>query len=145
MSFEAITEDELKKFKKEFAESKSEAVQGAVMAQGIPAVSINKSVEALMTHQYSINVESGNITNQKRSGRCWMFAATNVMRLEVMKKLKIKNMELSQAYPLFWDKLEKSNFFLENIFKTIDEPNGSRITDFLLSSPIGDGASGQCL
>ena len=51
MSFEAITEDELKKFKKEFAESKSEAVQGAVMAQGIPAVSINKSVEALMTHQ----------------------------------------------------------------------------------------------
>lgn len=139
MSFEAITEDELKKFKKEFAESKSEAVQGAVMAQGIPAVSINKSVEALMTHQYSINVESGDITNQKRSGRCWMFAATNVMRLEVMKKLKIKNMELSQAYPLFWDKLEKSNFFLENILKTIDEPNGSRITDFLLSSPIGDG------
>ena len=94
MSFEAITEDELKKFKKEFAESKSEAVQGAVMAQGIPAVSIDKSVEALMTPQYSINVESGNITNQKRSGRCWMFAATNVMRLEVMKKLKIKNMEL---------------------------------------------------
>lgn len=131
MSFEAITEDELKKFKKEFAESKSEAVQGAVMAQGIPAVSINKSVEALMTHQYSINVESGDITNQKRSGRCWMFAATNVMRLEVMKKLKIKNMELSQAYPLFWDKLEKSNFFLENILKTIDESNGSRITDFL--------------
>lgn len=60
------------------------------MAQGIPAVSINKSVEALMTHQYSINVESGDITNQKRSGRCWMFAATNVMRLEVMKKLKLR-------------------------------------------------------
>lgn len=135
----SISLDEIKKFSDDFKSSNSEAIQGAVMAQGIPAVAVNKSKQALLTHQYSINVESGIITNQKRSGRCWMFAATNVMRLEVMKKLNIKNMELSQAYPLFWDKLEKSNFFLENILKTLDEKNGSRIVDFLLSSPIGDG------
>lgn len=135
----AISFKDIERFHKEYAESDSAAIEGAVTAQGITAVSVDHKAAAKMVHKYSINVESGDITNQKRSGRCWMFAATNVMRLEVMKKLKIKNMELSQAFPLFWDKFEKSNFFLENILKTLDEKDGSRITDFLLSSPVGDG------
>lgn len=68
-----------------------------------------------------------------------MFAAYNVMRLEVMKKLNLEHFELSQNYPLFWDKLEKSNYFLENMIATIDEPVEGRVVTYLLRDPIGDG------
>lgn len=113
--------------------------ENAVVKNGISASSLNHDAMKKFVDAYSVNVKSGDVCNQKRSGRCWMFAAMNVMRIEVMKKLKIKNMELSQNYTLFWDKIEKSNFFLENILKTLDEPVGSRLLDFLLASPIGDG------
>ena len=75
-------------------------------------------------HQFSINLKQGEITNQKSSGRCWMFAALNTMRFAIIKKLNLETYELSQNYPLFWDKLEKSNYFQENILATLDEPTG---------------------
>lgn len=53
------------------------------------------------------------VTNQRSSGRCWLFASTNVFRVNLIKKYKIGNFELSQSYLFFWDKLEKANFFLE--------------------------------
>ena len=68
-----------------------------------------------------------------------MFASYNVMRLEIMKKLNIENMELSQNYPLFYDKLEKANHFLENMLDVIDEPLDGRVVSYLLQDPMGDG------
>jgi bleomycin hydrolase len=68
-----------------------------------------------------------------------MFASLNTMRYRVIKKYNLKTFELSQAYPLFWDKLEKSNWFLENILDTLDEPLDGRLVSFLLTDPIGDG------
>ena len=65
---------------------------------------------------------AGKITNQKQSGRCWMFAALNTMRFAVMQKLNLESFELSQNYTLFYDKLEKANYFLENILETLEEP-----------------------
>lgn len=88
---------------------------------------------------FDIEVTQGDRTNQERSGRCWMFASLNVMRNRVIKRFDLKTFELSQAYPLFWDKLEKSNWFLENILDTLDEPLDGRLVSFLLSDPIGDG------
>lgn len=79
------------------------------------------------------------ITNQRSSGRCWIFAATNVFRVAVMKKHNLEKFELSQAYFFFWDKLEKANFFLEQILDTADEGVDSRLVQTLLSSPVGDG------
>lgn len=90
-------------------------------------------------HSFSISLQQGDITNQKQSGRCWMFAALNTMRFRVMKKLGLKTFELSQAYPLFYDKLEKANYFLENILKTLEEPTEGRLIAWLLSAPLGDG------
>ena len=75
-----------------------------------------------MRHTFNISLEQGDITNQKQSGRCWMFAALNTMRFRIIKKLGIKTFELSQNYALFFDKLEKSNYFLESILETLDEP-----------------------
>ncbi len=114
-------------------------IRNSVVKNGIIESSINEEEVRKLVDVYSYKVESGLITNQKRSGRCWMFAAMNVLRLKVMDKLNIDNMELSQSYPLFFDKLEKSNFFLENILRTLDEKVGSRLLDFLLSKPVQDG------
>ena len=92
-----------------------------------------------MRHTFNISLEQGDITNQKQSGRCWMFAALNTMRFRIIKKLGIKTFELSQNYALFFDKLEKSNYFLESILETLDEPTAGRLVTYLLSGPLGDG------
>ncbi len=88
---------------------------------------------------FDIEVKQGERCDQKRSGRCWMFASLNTMRIQTIKKYNLKNFEFSQAYPLFFDKLEKSNWFLGNIIDTIDEPLNGRLVAYLLSDPIGDG------
>lgn len=81
----------------------------------------------------------GKITDQKRSGRCWMFAALNIMRFELMRKWDLETFELSQSYPLFYDKLERSNWFLANVLDMLDEPLDGREMAFLLADPLGDG------
>ena len=68
-----------------------------------------------------------------------MFASLNTFRYRIIKKYNLSTFELSQAYPLFWDKMEKSNWFLENILDTLDEPLNGRLVYFLLTDPIGDG------
>ena len=87
----------------------------------------------------SISLEQGNITNQKQSGRCWMFAALNTMRFAIMKKLDLDTFELSQNYTLFYDKLEKANYFLESILDTLEEPTSGRVIAHLLMAPLNDG------
>lgn len=79
------------------------------------------------------------VTNQKSSGRCWLFAALNVLRLPFMEKHKLASFEFSQAYLFFWDKLEKANFFLESIVSTASEPEDSRLVAHLLDKPVNDG------
>ncbi|CCJ29063.1 unnamed protein product [Pneumocystis jirovecii] len=91
------------------------------------------------TYSYKINLEGSPVTYQRKSGRCWLFAATNVIRVEFMKKYNLSEFEFSQSYLFFYDKLEKANFFLENILKTADEAIDSRIVSFLMAEPIGDG------
>lgn len=86
-----------------------------------------------------IELEGSPVTNQNSSGRCWIFASSNVLRVGIQKAYKIENFELSQAYLFFYDKLEKSNFFLQNIIETLDEPLDSRILSTLLGDVVSDG------
>jgi bleomycin hydrolase len=86
-----------------------------------------------------IPFEGAPITNQRSSGRCWLFASTNVFRVALMKRHNLESFELSQAYLFFYDKLEKANFFLEQILDTVDEPLDGRTVQTLLGSPVGDG------
>ncbi len=79
------------------------------------------------------------ITAQKQSGRCWIFAALNLLRLRVADKYKLDEFEFSQNYLFFWDKLEKANYFLQSIIETADEPVDSRLVMYLLSKPLEDG------
>lgn len=86
-----------------------------------------------------IDSEVGPVTNQKSSGRCWLFAATNTLRVKVAAKYKLKEFQLSQAYLFFYDKLEKANFFLDQIEQLYQEDIDSRLVQHLLSDPISDG------
>lgn len=84
-------------------------------------------------------LEGTPVTNQKSSGRCWLFATTNIIRTEVMKQLDIQDFQLSQSYLFAYDKLEKSNYFLENVIELSEEPLDSRVLGYLKSEPINDG------
>ena len=86
-----------------------------------------------------IKLEGAPITNQRSSGRCWLFAATNVFRVAIMRRYDLKEFELSQSYLFFWDKLEKANFFLEQVLDTVDEDLDGRLVQTLMASPVGDG------
>lgn len=121
------------------ADRANRVAMDAVMTNGLNKSCLNHDARRRTTHTFSISLEQGSVTNQKASGRCWLFAAMNVMRARVMKKCDLKDFELSQNYMLFWDKLEKCNYFLENILDTLDEPVGSRLLEFLLRDPVGDG------
>ena len=68
-----------------------------------------------------------------------MFAALNLLRVDAMKTLGIKNFEFSQNYTLFWDKFERSNYFLEEILRTQDRDVDDRLVAFMLSEPLSDG------
>ena len=78
-------------------------------------------------------------TNQKSSGRCWGFAGLNLFRIYLGRKYNLRDFQFSQSYFMFWDKLEKSNYFLESIIKTTDKDWNSRLIMHLLSNPIQDG------
>ncbi|KAI5115416.1 hypothetical protein M0805_001566 [Coniferiporia weirii] len=79
------------------------------------------------------------ITNQKSSGRCWLFATTNVLRYSIMQKLDLKEFQLSQSYLFFWDKLNKSNYYLELSIKNADLPLDNRFVNHLSDELISDG------
>ncbi len=135
-----VTRDMLSRFEERFdADPAARVAMNAVVSAGVDAAGKSYKAERETTHDFSIVLEQGEITNQKHSGRCWMFAALNTMRFQVIKKLNLETFELSQAYPFFYDKLEKSNYFLESILKTLDEPTDGRLIAHLLSAPLGDG------
>ncbi len=113
--------------------------RNAVTKTALPEVAANRDVLATTDFTFSHTTKVGTITSQMASGRCWMFAALNTMRVRAMKKMNLANFELSQSYPFFFDKLEKSNYFLENIIETRNEHIHSRIIMWLLSGPLGDG------
>lgn len=113
--------------------------KNAVSASPIRKVARVPEALSLDASTFDVQLSQGDITNQKRSGRCWMFASLNTMRFRIMKKLNLKTFELSQAYPLFWDKYERANWFFQNIIATADEPVTSRDVSFLLLDPLCDG------
>ncbi len=135
-----ITLEEISSFENDLKKvSDLNLKKATVMKNGITGSSTAIELEREMKFAFSVDVESGNVTNQKRSGRCWMFSGLNVLRTILYKKLNVKNIELSQAYLQFYDKLEKANFFLEKAIQFASEEVKSRNNVFLLDSTIQDG------
>ncbi len=90
-------------------------------------------------NRFSVNIKTLPATNQKSSGRCWIFAGLNVLREKIAKKYNLTDFELSQNYVAFYDKLEKSNFLLEKIIELRYQDKFDRTIDYLLSNGIEDG------
>lgn len=100
-----------------------------------------RDVEVSCAHIFSdaIPYEVKPVVNQHNSGRCWLFATCNVIRHQAAKVLGLDEFELSQSYLSFWDKLEKSNYFLENMIELADEALDQRVVGFLKTAPTNDG------
>lgn len=131
---------DIERFDGSFHSDKAHIVaMNAVTSNGLQASAKRWQAPSSGIHQYSIHLDIRGITNQKSSGRCWMFAALNCMRFRIIHALDLDGFELSQNYTLFYDKLEKANYFLENILSTLSEPIGSRYLEHLLQSPEQDG------
>ncbi|PFH49774.1 hypothetical protein AMATHDRAFT_62530, partial [Amanita thiersii Skay4041] len=88
---------------------------------------------------HTIDFKTGPITDQKSSGRCWLFATTNVIRYSIMKRFNLKDFQLSQSYLFFWDKLNKSNYYLELMIQHADLPVDDRLITHLSGDLISDG------
>lgn len=136
----SVTLEDLGAVREQFVEERANVIaKNAVTAQGIREVARVPEAVAANTGTFDVEVRQGKRCDQKRSGRCWMFASLNTMRTRIIDRYNLKTFELSQAYPLFFDKVEKSNWFLENILDTLDEPLSGRLMAHLLADPISDG------
>ncbi len=136
----SISKEMLEGFEKRYNDNPANAAsESAISRVGIQEASFNN--DALRKHNFvfSDKVKKGKVTYQKMSGRCWMFASLNTARIDTMKKLNMKTLEFSQNYTFFWDKLERSNYFLESIIETLDEKTTSQVVIYLLKEPLQDG------
>ena len=115
------------------------AIENAVTHNGLLKSIETRQSEVENDHVFSIDLTKDEVANQKASGRCWMFAALNTFRHKLISDFKLESFELSQAHTFFWDKYEKSNWFLEQIIATADQEIGSRKVKFLLDTPQQDG------
>ncbi|MBP3423819.1 MAG: C1 family peptidase [Alistipes sp.] len=115
------------------------AVKNALATTSISTLATNGDNLAMCDTHFSDRVKTKGITDQKSSGRCWLFTGLNVLRAKMITKHDLKDFEFSQNYLSFYDLLEKSNLFLQGIIDTRSLPLDDRKVEWLLKSPIGDG------
>lgn len=118
-------------------------ISRAVMKNGINASSEDQTASQRLNRVFSLEVKTGKVTNQKHSGRCWLFATLNTLRHEFAQKHNVADFELSQNYLFFWDRVERANTFLQNILNTADRPVDDREVEFYLSMAGTDGGQWQ--
>jgi bleomycin hydrolase len=137
----AINQKTVDVFQKAFdAEPRNRLVMNALCTTPANKIALNRKRVVRFNNTYSHHLAENKATAQKGSGRCWMFAGCNTLRVAAIKAMNLgEDFEVSQSYLAFWDKLEKANYFLESILKTLDEPTDGRLINHLLRSPIEDG------
>jgi bleomycin hydrolase len=131
---------DLEQLRKEFsANPVYRLAQNAVTRVSVDDVALNREIVAGIDHSLSTTLDDWKVTNQEKSGRCWLFAGLNLLRVGVMRKTGLKDFEFSQNYAMFWDKLERANYFLEAVIETAGRDLDDRTVAFLLQSVAGDG------
>ncbi|WP_125674720.1 C1 family peptidase [Companilactobacillus keshanensis] len=118
-------------------------LKNAVAQVGIFKAAQNIEAKRKLNPTFNIEVSTGKVSNQKRSGRCWLFSALTNLRTEFAIKYNMKDFELSQNYLSFWDRLEKANYFYQNILETANLPVNDRKVNLLFTYPNGDGGQWQ--
>ena len=121
------------------AEPRNRVAQNAVTRTAIDEIAVNREVVTTTDHTFSHLLDRWTVTDQKQSGRCWLFAGMNLFRVGAMEQMGLKNFEFSQTYLFFWDKFERANYFLEAMIETSDRPVDDRVVAWLLDHPLDDG------
>ena len=117
------------------------AVRNALNAVALNTIAVNAENAAMIDTEFSDRVKTVGITDQKQSGRCWLFTGLNVLRAAAISGHDLGKFQFSQSYNFFYDQLEKANLFLQAIIDTKDLPLDDRQVDWLLSNPISDGGT----
>ena len=115
------------------------AISNALAGTAIGTLAINADNAAMIDTHFSDRVRTKGITDQKSSGRCWLFTGLNVLRAKMIDKYGLPGMEFSQSYLFFYDQLEKANLFLQGVIDTKELPFDDRKVDWLFSNPLSDG------
>lgn len=135
-----ITKEFLLNSREKFYKDRANRVaQRAAVNNGLVEASVDRVEDEKNRHTFNIELKEKEIRNQKQSGRCWMFAALNLMEYKLCRKYNLKGFELSKNYTLFFDKLERCNYFLDSIIRTLDEDLDGRLVSHILTDPMGDG------
>ena len=120
-------------------DNQNKILRHALSKNSLYDIASSQDADPEMDFNFDINIKTLPAANQKASGRCWIFAATNVCREIVAAKCNLSNFELSQSYLAFYDRLEKSNYLLESIIELLDKDYDDRTLTFLLQNGVGDG------
>jgi len=115
------------------------AMYNSITNNDISDLALNRDILRRHNEIFSHKVKTKGITDQKSSGRCWLFAGLNILRPAVIEKHNLKSFEFSQIYLTFWDKMEKANTFLERMIEFRDRGPLDREMEMLLRTPIPDG------
>lgn len=135
-----LTPETIKVLKESFRlDPSNRALLNAVSNNDIKSLSFNRLLFNRCNDVFNYKIKTSGVTNQQRSGRCWLFAGLNIMRPAVIKKYNLSGFEFSENYLFFWDKLEKTNMFLDAIIETSDKKLDDRELQVLLQDPIPDG------
>ena len=135
-----LTFDEIAGFQKDYRQHKQNKIaELAVVNNGLQKASFNEEAARELNRTFSIEIPTDNVTDQKQSGRCWLFAALNVLRHEFAKKYKAKNSIFSQSYLFFWDRIERANIFFNHILETAAKPLDDRTVHYYMQAPDTDG------
>ena len=142
-----LTFEDIANFEKKFNSSKKNiVVKNAVNHNSVNSVALDRKKTKKIQYIFSDKIFSTlDVTNQKSSGRCWIFAYLNYLRLLMVKKYNVDKFEFSATYLFFWDKLEKSHYFLQDILKTKEKPLDGRLVSHILYASTNDGGQWNLL
>ncbi|MCQ2075538.1 MAG: C1 family peptidase [Bacteroidaceae bacterium] len=142
MMAQGISSEMLNKMKVENKMTASDkAIYNAMAANNITVLAANQSNKIEQNTYFSNSVPSKGITDQKSSGRCWLFTGLNVLRSKVINQRHLEGLEFSQLYCFFYDQLEKSNLFLQAVIDTKDKPFDDKTVEWLFHNPLSDGGT----
>ena len=135
-----ISADMLPRIKQAYKHTAADkALHNAITNVDINKLAVNTDTHNAFDTHFSHRVPSKGITNQRSSGRCWLFTGLNVLRAQMMNDHDLPRIEFSQNYNFFYDQLEKANLFLQSIIDTSNRPMDDKTVDWLFQNPLSDG------
>ena len=137
-----ITKQMLQQIEKQNVPTASDrALRNALAANSIDALAKNQQNAGALDIYFNIETKKQSITNQKSSGRCWMFSGMNVLRANFAKRTDSLKVTFSQDYLFFYDQLEKANLMLQGVIDTGKKPIDDQRVQFFFHHPLNDGGT----